>query len=326
MMMRDSKIDFLKGIGILLVVLGHSISTLTQPINQVILSFHMPLFFFCAGLTLKPIDAVNRKDFIVKKLKGIIGSQCIMGILAFLYDGIFLYLILHKIGNNELSIVAKGWFTQWFLPTLFMCDLLWVGINLLVKDLYSKSICVILVLITVTVGYIVGNSDINTILSIEKVPTALIFIILGFYTKAYLWDKVSILSLKKRGYATLLLIIGAICLVVLAWFNNPVEMYRNYYGCYGIFLITSILGILVNIILVVLVRKNKIIEMFGRNSLIVFVTHFTAVKCVSSVITNIFERINLQSFAPFVVFGIVVCGEIVVIYVFNEVIKRKGKR
>lgn len=55
-------IDFLKGIGIILVLLGH------LPINGIIhmqiYSFHMPLFFFCSGLFFKPKTIVQgfKKD------------------------------------------------------------------------------------------------------------------------------------------------------------------------------------------------------------------------------------------------------------------------
>lgn len=59
---RLAHIDFLKGIGIILVLLGHF------PINGImhmlIYSFHMPLFFFCSGLCFKPRPIVQgfKKD------------------------------------------------------------------------------------------------------------------------------------------------------------------------------------------------------------------------------------------------------------------------
>ena len=42
-------IDFLRGLAMILVVLGHSSSM--DILNMCILSFHMPLFFFVSGLT-----------------------------------------------------------------------------------------------------------------------------------------------------------------------------------------------------------------------------------------------------------------------------------
>lgn len=324
-MSRDSKIDLLKGLGILLVVLGHSISTLTQPINQVILSFHMPLFFFCAGLTLKPVATTSKIVFLFKKLKSILLPQCIMGLLALVYDGVFLYLLTHKIGNTELSIVAKGWFTQWFLPTLFMCNVVWIGVNLLNIDLYKKKTVFCLLLGSVFAGYVTGNFAENTIVSIEKVPTAFMFVVLGFYTKNYLWDKLNILTVKARATTACLFVVALTALIWFAMVNEPVEMYRNYYGRYGLFLITSILGILISVIAVFLINRNTFIELFGRNSIVVFVTHFSVVKFVSSVVSNVFEEFGIDFLASYVTFGIVVCIELVIIYIFIRISSGKEK-
>ena len=53
-MHRIGEIDAAKRIGILLVMLGHSISLMENSLNTLILSFHMPLFFL-AGWYLKVI-------------------------------------------------------------------------------------------------------------------------------------------------------------------------------------------------------------------------------------------------------------------------------
>ena len=59
--MRDRAIDVAKGLGIFLVVLGHS--RLAEPgvvLHRVIFSFHMPLFFLMAGMLLRPDAGVGR--------------------------------------------------------------------------------------------------------------------------------------------------------------------------------------------------------------------------------------------------------------------------
>lgn len=56
MLIRDRKIDILRGIAILLVVLGHYIQVIYSPLAfddnllfRIIYSFHMPLFIFISG-------------------------------------------------------------------------------------------------------------------------------------------------------------------------------------------------------------------------------------------------------------------------------------
>lgn len=50
---RNEQIDVARGIAILLVILGHSFYSIEAPLNKIILTFHMPLFFFLSGLVAK---------------------------------------------------------------------------------------------------------------------------------------------------------------------------------------------------------------------------------------------------------------------------------
>lgn len=59
---RISWIESLKGIGIILVVLGHTFWGGTK----VIYAFHMPLFFFVSGMLFKE-ETRNPKKYLIKK-------------------------------------------------------------------------------------------------------------------------------------------------------------------------------------------------------------------------------------------------------------------
>lgn len=59
---RDITFDIMKGIGILLVIVCHLIGWNHPMLAQIILSFHMPLFFIVAGIFSKPyVDAPSAK-------------------------------------------------------------------------------------------------------------------------------------------------------------------------------------------------------------------------------------------------------------------------
>ena len=67
----NNRIEFLdisKGIGIILVVLGHSLNTIDLP-GRWIYSFHMPFFFYISGVLLSGSTTTH---FISKKFKQII--------------------------------------------------------------------------------------------------------------------------------------------------------------------------------------------------------------------------------------------------------------
>ena len=58
----------MKGVGILLVILGHCM-LFENPINRIIYSFHMPLFFILSGYVYNIKYKDLQKEFIFKKLK-----------------------------------------------------------------------------------------------------------------------------------------------------------------------------------------------------------------------------------------------------------------
>lgn len=75
---RNSSVDIIKGIGIILVIMGHISENLF--INRLIYSFHMPLFFILSGYAYINYNKTNNiKDFIIKKLKTIVIPYFIYG-------------------------------------------------------------------------------------------------------------------------------------------------------------------------------------------------------------------------------------------------------
>lgn len=61
---RIEWIDIAKGIGILLVILGH---TIALKYSKVLYTFHMPLFFLLSGLVAK--ECCSFKDVLINKTK-----------------------------------------------------------------------------------------------------------------------------------------------------------------------------------------------------------------------------------------------------------------
>lgn len=67
--MRDRTFSICKGIGIILVVLGHA--GLTGYATRFIYLFHMPLFFICAGYFFKLRHVDDEMPFVVRRLRGL---------------------------------------------------------------------------------------------------------------------------------------------------------------------------------------------------------------------------------------------------------------
>ena len=124
---RVEYIDIAKGIGIVLVVMGHNDFALISPFaHKLIYSFHMPMFFFLSGMFFKPDMPIGL--FLHQRFNRVLKP--------FLVTILFLYLTsisFTKVGIIEASrrllkaMYGNGhyldWVQLWFLPHLFVVGL-----------------------------------------------------------------------------------------------------------------------------------------------------------------------------------------------------------
>jgi fucose 4-O-acetylase-like acetyltransferase len=124
---RIEYLDIARGIGILLVVLGHNdfevISLFTR---QVIYSFHIPLFFFLSGYFIN--TSIPFFDFFKKRFNSLLKPYFFTIFLIY-----FTSISFEKMGFNTAigriikSLYGSGhyidWVQLWFLPHLFVVSL-----------------------------------------------------------------------------------------------------------------------------------------------------------------------------------------------------------
>jgi len=67
---RDAYWDVVKGVGIMLVLMGHLLRYGSFP-SRVIFNFHMPLFFFASGLFFRPEGIASMRELIGKIVRNL---------------------------------------------------------------------------------------------------------------------------------------------------------------------------------------------------------------------------------------------------------------
>jgi fucose 4-O-acetylase-like acetyltransferase len=124
---RIEYLDIAKGIGILLVVLGHNdFEVISLFIQRLIYSFHMPLFFFLSGYFIN--TSVPFLDFFKKRFNALLKPFFFTIFLIY-----FTSVSFEKMGFNTAitrtvkSLYGSGhyldWVQLWFLPHLFAVSL-----------------------------------------------------------------------------------------------------------------------------------------------------------------------------------------------------------
>src|SRR5919108_2094939 len=124
---RIEYLDIAKGIGILLVVLGHNdFEVISLFVQRLIYSFHMPLFFFLSGYFINA--SVPFFDFFKKRFNSLMKPFLFTIFLIY-----FTSISFEKMGFNTAitrtvkSLYGSGhyldWVQLWFLPHLFVVSL-----------------------------------------------------------------------------------------------------------------------------------------------------------------------------------------------------------
>jgi len=154
---RISYFDLAKGIGIILVVLGH-MENIDASLRVWISSFHMPLFFVVSGMLMAAKKEVflysncagndsssyilsrefNFKDLCVKKAKGILIPYFWFSLIYVPIDIMNLYI--HNVDQHTFiqnildSLTFSGISVMWFLPALFIAEVVAIW---LISECYS---------------------------------------------------------------------------------------------------------------------------------------------------------------------------------------------
>lgn len=171
---RQNYIDVMRGIGILLVMLGHSIATITEPTNKLILSFHMPLFFFISGMLFYNKELKKPGRFFYAKFRRLIVPQIVMGVIT-----VVVSIVIDVIITKDLSPGAVKYFdafNAWFLITLFVVDAILYG----VLKISKKPAFLICLAIAAFVIFLLLNYK---GWHIQQIFCALFFALIGYLSK-----------------------------------------------------------------------------------------------------------------------------------------------
>ncbi len=176
----SNSITQVKGLAILLVVLGH----IASPLGATIFSFHMPLFFFLGGVFIKTTYPAS--NFLQKNFVRLIFPYLIFGVLGLLVNdlkNILLHRPLEDLLHNvtgllfwmDSSRLQHYGMVLWFLPALFWARMLSYCLikYLKINDLLIFMLCVLC-------AYLFANLiDVTLPFGLDKGLVALPWVFMG---------------------------------------------------------------------------------------------------------------------------------------------------
>lgn len=284
-MERNEFIDIAKGIGMLLIIIGHLgvfSGIWVYPI-YIISLFHVAFFFFISGLFLNP-NKRDFKSFVLSKFRRLIKPYFIYGFLALitylivtpnlvdvnLKEQFIHYLLGMRLNNTYIFTGAL-----WFLTCLFITSI----ISFLVVKLPSPIQTIFVVLSLFLCWYNSCKSGLVLPLNMDVSFFMTPIMILAFSVKKYIVKIVDEKSYKWK-LSLLCILVCCVYLLVLKYFAfKTVDPYSNSFGIAPLTFLCSIAGFYVvfHVTSIITYRAHiglkSAIRYIGKNSIIYLVIH-----------------------------------------------------
>lgn len=303
---RIEWLDISKGIAIILVVLGHTLSS-SNPLWSIIYSFHMPLFFFVAGYTFKSKP-------IVEELKSSALRLLLPYVVCFVLISLISVLWLPQLDLGWMSKQALGFFFAsaievkffelpavgiiWFFWALF-ASRIFLNLTLAFFDRYKvqEAIRFTFYLVLSIIGGLVSGK-IFLPFALDLIPATTLFLYLGYLAK----QKDFFSSLNRN----IVIFVAALILWVVCLIFTPYTMDNFFHTrLYGNPL-AALSGTLVCIYIAMIVARVPILKNYlifmGAGSIIVFFLHGIGGNLISWTSFPIIASISSETIAQLLAF------------------------
>lgn len=318
MQQRIGWVDIVRGIFMLMIVIGHVFFYSDSVIRWYVYSFHVPAFFFVSGYCFRYRNGF--KGFIKQRFVRLIVPYLLLSVL---FIGVFAISIrfFPSIGRiytfETLQSVKTVLYSNynvypmkynlplWFLPCLFFVEILAFCIEKISKSMKNSRICRGLACCISVVASVVFK--INLPWHIETSMAMLFWYELGIIIRELnclnAFRKMK--SLLKGGIIVVLLMVGGI----LPFFNSTnVSVLRNLYGSYPIYYFSCLCSILGYVLLSTEIKSNKMLEFIGKNTMAILAFHKIPIIVVQYFIKPFGKLLDSPESLYSVILGVITTG------------------
>lgn len=332
---RDRRIDFLKGFGIILVVLGHI--QISDILKSWLYLFNMPLFLALSGCVYKENRNKTINEFVKEKARQLLWPYAVYGIFYIVFEGVFsifsgemnrqfivkhvtAYIYGNYIWENNSDYIG----VLWFLLALFCTTCMYKIVCTYVKaEKHRIMTCSTITIMGVFIDKICRKMSMRLPWCLDIAFVAIIFFAVGVELKkckiadglrAFWLGGLSICLGTAMGGLNIFYLYRKSCLV-------RVDMLTMEYGIALLFVFSAffiIWGIwqLVS----VLYQKSsnlyfsEIMEKIGRKSLLIMILHLKILKIIQCVIW----KLNIKTVHWVILFMV----DIIITYVTSAYITK----
>lgn len=277
---RIPVIDVAKGLGIVLVVIGHT--KLPTIAMNIIYAFHVPLFFVLSGMVFS--DGKSFANIMYSKIRTLL--------VPYYFFGIFVTLALYMHNNisttyqiYEFIVFGTGYNSAlWFIAHLFVLTLY---AQFIVK-FSNKTTLYILLMLHLIIGLKFFELEISSMWRLDLLPLSFSFFIAGYLFKEQIINKIT--SIKWGG-----VIVVFVIFLTSIYFNLTHHSFAD--SSYGQFLdlplnylVASVSGILLTLFVSSKLVKFRFFHFIGQHTIVILSTH----QFVPMLLTTFYISINID--------------------------------
>lgn len=296
---NDDVISILKGIGIVLVVIGHS-SPPSFILNFIYL-FHVSLFFISSGYFFNSKSTDDKIGYIWKKIKGLYFPFVKYSIIFLLFHNLFYNLHIYNNVYGFNGTVSKLYgindfvynlkmiclhFSEpemllgalWFLESLFISSVFFLiifWVTKLISKKYSEILLPILVLVLYVLGFVVHNYNLKLPFGVNREFILVSLIYLGYAFRKYFGHRSINIYMSILSVVFLLVVVQfySISIVIFEFSSPYLFLFISMAGFYLVLTLSKYFNGIPFL-------KSSLVKV-GNNTMAIFVFHFLSFKIIS---------------------------------------------
>lgn len=297
---RIEWIDICKGLGIFLVVIGHtSIARISQTLYDWIYSFHMPMFYMLSGMVFNPTKYSSFGIYLKRRIKTLVIPFFILNTTLFFCAK---WVNLPNI-QPPRSELLTGVLAMYFLRVLFISELWYYGCYQWLNNKWLRLTAVIAIII----GCHLIETELNyTIILFPSMP--MFYFALGHILKEQLNSGKEMITNKYL----IVISLATLCISLLV-----IPYSHSYYAC----VLPALVGIVTLMSLSMWISnfclssvKNKI-TYIGINTLVIVASHQIIYNSLKLITTYFIKNQMVEGCVRICLLWILL---IIMVYLFNH--------
>lgn len=329
---RIGWLDAAKGIGILLVVLGHT-ESLPPAVTTYIFSFHMPLFFFLSGYLFRP-GGSGFRAFVRKKAKSLLVPYFAFAFLSYAF-----WLAAGRKFGADAGLDIPPWepllgifysnghgrwlvfnTPLWFLTCLFVVE---IGFFVLASRVRRPAVLAFALAVCAVAGYLDSSyMPFRLPWSFDVALSAIVFYGAGHLARR----SVDRLRPRLRSMPSNPIRLSACAVLLLTGYaaaaaNGRVDMNLHQYGNFFYYYMAAFAGAAGWILVSGFLSGLRPLRFLGENTLVVMASHLILLSLLKAVVLLILQvprEDTLTAFGSVMYAAGVTAAAIPAIHIFNR--------